>query len=239
MTQAELHLEAHDAAAALDTIRELHSSGARHVQAIRLEFLACQQAELWDEVIRLSRLLDKRKAMHPAVLSQARARAYIELIQRRGGDASSLRQLWGDMTTADRATSAVVHAAARAFADLGEHAHAVQILQHALNHDWQPGLVLLYGQMGGDETISAQIHTAEIWLHHHAQDVALLSTLGKLCMRAQLWGKAADYLQRSLRVETTRYALLTLAQLMEHNGDEEQANHYYRECALFNQVVSQ
>jgi HemY protein len=238
ITEAELHLEANDTSAALEAIRQLHSSGARHVQAIRLEFLASQQAGLWEEVVRLSRQLDKRKAMHPAVLIKARAHAYVELLQRREGDSSGLRQLWSGITTADRTLPTVAHAAAKAFTSIGEHDLAVEIVQQALNHDWQPSLALLYGQIGMSENVSAQMQSAEAWLRDHPQDVALLVTLGTLCMRAELWGKAADYLQRSQRVETTREALLALAQLMERHGDKRQADHYYRQCALLNSALS-
>jgi HemY protein len=235
ITEAELHLEANDTSAALEAIRQLHSSGARHVQAIRLEFLASQQAGLWEEVVRLSRQLDKRKAMHPAVLIKARAHAYVELLQRREGDASGLRQLWSGITTADRSLPTVAHAAAKAFTSIGEHGLAVEIVEQALNHDWQPSLAWLYGQIGTSENVSAQMQSAEAWLRDHPQDVALLVTLGKLCMRAELWGKAADYLQRSQRVETTREALLALAQLMERTGDPRRAENYYRQCACLNE----
>lgn len=234
ITEAELHLEGNDTTAALEAIEQLHSSDARHVQALRLELLACQQAGLWKDVIRLSRQLGKRKALHPAVLTKARAQAYVELLRQRQGDVAGLQQLWAEIAATDRLIPGVARAAAGAFAHVGEHTLALEIIEQALSHDWEAGLVLLYGQIGMVDNVSAQIHAAENWLRQHPQDISLLATLGKLCMRAELWGKAADYLQRGLRVDVNHEVLLALAQLMERTGDEKQADSYYRQCALLN-----
>lgn len=234
ITEAELHLEGNDTTAALEAIEQLHSSGARHVQALRLELLACQQAGLWKEVIRLSRQLGKRKALHPAVLTKARAQAYVELLQQRQGDAAGLQQMWSEIASADRVLPTVAAAAAKAFVNVGEQAQAIDIVEQALNHEWESDLAMLYGRMGTIEHISAQMHQAEAWLRNHPQDVALLVTLGQLCMRAELWGKAADYLQRSQRVEVTHEGLLASAQLMERMGNQKQADDYYRQYARLN-----
>lgn len=234
ITEAELHLEAGDSSAALEAIRQLHSSGARHVQALRLELLACQQAGLWKDVIRLSRQLGKRKALHPTVLTKARALAYVELLRQRQGDLAGLQQLWLEIASTDRFIPAIAHAAASAFAHAGQHTLALEIVEQALNNDWDGDLVLLYGQMGMVENVSTQIQSAENWLRQYPQDIHLLVTLGKLCMRAELWGKAADYLQRGQRVEMSHEVLLALAQLKERTGDQSQADGLYRQCALSN-----
>ncbi len=234
ITEAELRLEANDAESALQAVRQLHSSGARHVQALRVELWACQQAGLWEDVIRLSRQLGKRKALHPAVLAKARAQAYAALFKRYETDPAGLQKLWSTITTADRCVPTVAHAAAQALAMVGEHEMAIEIVEQALQSEWESTLVHLYGQLGQAHHTSAQIQSAEGWLRIHPQDVVLLTALGKLCMRAELWGKAGDYLQRAQRVETTHEVLLGLAQLAEHIGDIKQADHYYRQCAQLN-----
>jgi HemY protein len=62
--------------------------------------------------------------------------------------------------------------------------------------------------------------------------VTLLIMLGSLCADEGLWGKANDYLERSLRVQSLPKALIALAQLAERNGNIERAHALYREAAL-------
>lgn len=232
MTQAELLLEERRPDEAQEIIHELHASGARHVASIRLALNAAQQLEQWEEVLRLVRQLGKRDAIHPALAAKTKALAYGALMARRQGDASGMRAFWNTVPAADRVLADVAEPAARAFASFGEHRAAIEILEHALERYWNDRLVSAYAEVvgAGDDRI-AQIQHAEDWLDAHPQDATLLTTLGRLCAAEGLWGKAVDYLERSLRIETAPATLLALAELSERNGNAERANALYRECA--------
>ena len=53
-------------------MRELNTSGTRHIHALQMSLKAQQQAKNWPEVLRLVRVLDKRKALHPALSKRLR-----------------------------------------------------------------------------------------------------------------------------------------------------------------------
>jgi HemY protein len=72
-----------------------------------------------------------------------------------------------------------------------------------------------------------QIERAETWLERHPHDGALLLTLGKLCARQGLWGKAESYLEAALSVEPTYAGHLELARLHERLGNAEAARRHY------------
>jgi HemY protein len=57
----------------------------------------------------------------------------------------------------------------------------------------------------------------------------LLLTLGRLCARQGLWGKAQSYLEASIAIEPTHSALFALAQLQEKLGNAEAAHRHSRE----------
>lgn len=233
MTEAELKLESHEFDTALEAIKQLNVSGARHVQALRVEFHLAQQAGFWEEVIRLSQQLEKRKALHIAVLQKARERAYAHLFQRYENDLASLRRLWHSTTTSDRRLPAISLFAAQAFNQSAETELAVDIIEQALAQHWHEGLLSLYAKVGTAASVSRQIQHCESWLNQHPQDAVLLVTLGRLCLRAELWGKARDYLERSVRLAPSRAALLALAQLAERTGDASKAQRLYRDCAQY------
>ena len=83
-------------------------------------------------------------------------------------------------------------------------------------------LVRLYGLVTGSNP-DKQLLTAESYLQNHARDSALLLTLGRLCMRNKLWGKARDYLQESIDVQANPEAYYEFAKLHEFEGDRKQA----------------
>ena len=60
------------------------ASGTRHIHALRLALKANQRAEDWPEVLRLTRLLDKHNALHPALSQRLRELAYDDLLSDRG-----------------------------------------------------------------------------------------------------------------------------------------------------------
>ncbi|MBL8511772.1 MAG: heme biosynthesis protein HemY, partial [Betaproteobacteria bacterium] len=88
----------------------------------------------------------------------------------------------------------------------------------------------LYADCKGDSTL-AQIERAEKWLKTQARDAVLLATLGKLCIRQALWGKAQSYLEASVALKPSRDAHMTLAGLMEKTGRPEEAIRHIRRSA--------
>jgi len=65
-------------------------------------------------------------------------------------------------------------------------------------------------------------------LRDHAQDPQLLATLGTLCVAAELWGKAQNYLEASLSFGPSRVAHLELARLAEREGRAAEAQKHFR-----------
>jgi HemY protein len=81
----------------------------------------------------------------------------------------------------------------------------------------------------------AQIEHCETWSRQHPSDPELALTLGTLCLRQNLWGKAQRQLEQALRDAGTPRLLqevhLKLAQLHEALNQPEQAAAHYRQCA--------
>ena len=68
-------------------------------------------------------------------------------------------------------------------------------------------------------------------MKQHARDAVLLATIGKLCMRQSLWGKAQSYLEASVALQPTLDAHMTLARLMEQMGKRDEAVRHIRRSA--------
>jgi len=241
MTVTELLVDEHKPEAALEAVAELNASGQRHIHALQWAMKANQQARNWPEVLRLVRTLDKRNALHPALSSRLRELAYEALLSEGGHDAESIRRVWAGVPGADRIQPAIAARGAAAFNARGLHDEARVIVEDALKAGWDERVVRAYRHAAGPEgsaTLLAQIENCEAWLRTHSNDAELALTLGSLCLRQKLWGKAQRYLEGALSdagdSAMVREAHLKLAQLHEALGQQDEANRHYRLCALAN-----
>jgi HemY protein len=239
MTGIELLVDEHRPEAALDAVRELNASGTRHIHALRLALKANQRAKNWTEVLRLLRALDKANAVHPALSLRLRELAYEDLLSDRSNDPEVLRRIWSEIPAGDRLMPVVAGTAATAFNARGMHEEATALIEKALAAEWDDRLVRAYrdgAAAQGSPALLAQIERCEQWLLRHPSDAELALTLGALCFKQKLWGKAQRNLELALadasESHTVREAHLLLASLFEALGQEDKAATHYRQCAL-------
>lgn len=237
VSRAELALEDRDFAAARDALRNLHGAGPKHVATTRLLLRAERGAGAWDEVLRLASQLSKRDAISPALAEEYKVQATVELLARSADDAGAFERRWRAIAAGDRVQPRIAAAGARHATALGKAALAREIIENALEAEWVPTLVSLYGELPADlneERIpeaGARIERAERWLVARSRDAQLLAALGRLCAQAELWGKARSFLEASLSFEESRAARIELARLAERLGQADEAQRHFRRAA--------
>jgi HemY protein len=235
MTEAECLVDARDSQRALGVVAQLHVAGARHIQSLRLALKAYQYAGEWGQVLRLLRVLNKRDAIHPAAARQIKSMAYRDLLSSRQGDSYGLIAFWQDVPASDKRAPDIALAAAQAFNAAGLGYQARIIIEGALAEEWDARLVREYALCRADSN-APQIERAERWLAGHPDDAALAYSLGVLCAREKLWGKARHYLAAALTSDRdeTLYARIhvELAQVCEEIGESEEAARHFRLAAI-------
>ncbi len=135
-------------------------------------------------------------------------------------DAAALNTLWSQLPKAQRRVPAAIDAYARRAAAFGMVLPAMDEVESALRREWSPLLIETYGALGGDD-LEARVRRAESWLDAHPNDAALLLTLGRMCARLKLWGKATQFLERSLALSPTSTAWEALGDV--HAGQDDAA----------------
>ena len=238
MTSIELLVDDHQPELALAAVKELNASGTRHIHALRLALKANQRARNWPEVLRLVRSLDNHHALHPALSRRLRELGYEDLLRDPNHDAESIRHLWQTVPVADRVQAFVALRAAETFNALDLRDEARAIVERALEEEWDRKLLSAYRKsaaLEGTPALLAQIERCESWSVAHANDAELALTLGVLCLRQKLWGKAQRQLELALfhsrELPITREAHLKLAQMHESLNQAEQAAAHYKQCA--------
>ena len=142
-------------------------------------------------------------------------------------DGAALNTLWSQLPKAQRRPPTVVDAYARRAAFFGLMLPAMDELESALRREWSPRLIETWGLLAGDD-LEPRLRRAEAWLDVHPNDAHLLLALGRMCVRLKLWGKARQYLERSLALEPVAGAWEALGDTFAGQGDAAEAQRCYR-----------
>jgi HemY protein len=234
LTQAELQLDERRYAQALQTLQQLEKIEPGHVPALKLQLKLQQRLGSWEQVLNTLNQLEKRGGIEPLHQQQMQYHAHLQLLERHAGNVEELLEYWKRVPESQRLQTQLARAAARSFIAAGDGTTAAQIVEMSLTKNWDSALAALYGDCASEEPLK-QLQQAESWLQDHHGDAGLLLSLGNLCLRAELWGKAQSYLEASISVQPNSAAYMALARIMEKLGDNEGANRHYRlslECKM-------
>jgi HemY protein len=223
MLEAETAFERGRPVDALARLAELRKEAGLHTAALRLELRALTAARRHGEIPPLIDQLVKRKVYDAPQGEVLRASAHAEALAGFSHDASGLRDYWNRLSDAEKLQSNVARAAATSFIALGGDREAAEIIARSLERRWDSDLVALYSDCSTADP-TRQLETAERWLAAHNNDATLLYALGRLCERAQLWGKAQTYLEASLALDNGWRANLALGEMQAKLGRNDQAN---------------
>ncbi|WP_266170390.1 heme biosynthesis HemY N-terminal domain-containing protein [Dyella subtropica] len=147
-------------------------------------------------------------------------------------DGAALNTLWSQWPKAQRRVPAAIDAYARAAAGYGMVLPAMDEVESALRREWSPLLIETYGVLGDDD-LDARLRRAEPWLDAHPNDASLLLTLGRMCVRLKLWGKAHQYLERSLALKPSAAVWEALGDAYAGQSDPALAQLCYRNALAF------
>ncbi len=228
MAQAEMLLDERRYYDALDVLKRLPE---KHTAALRLELRAQQMAMNWERVLALIPQLEKRRVFERPVVAHLRRQAVMESLKRKAMDDKSLREYWDRLPAEDRHEPRVAATAAQAYIALGGCQDAQRIVEEGLERQWDAALLAIYSECLSAD-VRQQLERAETWLEQHPRDAVLLLTLGRLCARQGLWGKARSYLEASLSIEPTHSAHLELGRLLEREGKPAEAAAEYQKALV-------
>jgi len=229
LTQAELQLADQQLEQALATLKHLRSIAPRHTYVLRLLRRLYEQLGDWEHLRELLPELRRRKVEGEGDLNRLEVRTHRALLEQAflSGDARRLGLTWADVPRNLREDPQLLGDYAGYLQEGGEDSKAEQLLSTALGKRWDAGLGEIYGLLQTDEP-GRQLAQMEQFLADRPDDPILLLTLGRLSLRAQLWGKARGYLEACIGRNGPAQAYRELGQLLERMHEPEQAIDVYR-----------
>lgn len=229
LTQAELLLQQGQFDAATAALQRVRREGRRNPLLLRLLQQSLLGQGNWSELLQLLPDLRRYHALTDADCDALETRIATGLLA--DSDADALQQRWSSLPKATQRRSNTVYVYAGALLQAGAAATAEACLRAQLKRDWSDALVDLYGRCAGDNP-GQQLATAESWLPQHADNAILLRCLGRLALRNQLWGKARDYFESSLRLDKSPETSAELGRLLAHLGQSQRSADFFESGLL-------
>ena len=228
LTQAELQLNQQQTEQALATLKHLQHKQPDQDQVKQLLLDTYTDLNDWQSVLKLIPSIEKTSLYTREQIQAKQLDAYAGLLKEAGNldDREKLDLIWLNIPRKLKQHFYLIEVYVTERLKFKDTTDCEVLLRSALRRQWDHMLVRLYGLIIAADSDKQQA-TAESWLHDHARDPVLLLTLGRICMRNQLWGKAREFLQESIDVQANPEAYYEFARLHEHEGNREDASLCY------------
>lgn len=219
---------------ALALLKTLAENDPKNPGVLKMKVEAEVAEKAWDDVLATLSPLARSGLLPEGAAQQIRLNAQMNLIKAKPANREAIVAAWEALDNDSRYDAAMAVTVAKRLIGLGCGDDARKIIEETIDKrgadGWESSLAAVYADCKSESTL-AQIERAEKWLRQHARDAVLLATLGKLCMRQALWGKAQSYLEASVALQPTLDAHMTLARLMEQIGKRDEAVRHIRRSA--------
>ena len=241
ITQAQIQLSGNHLEQALATLKHLHQKHPRHVYTLKLLKEVYTRLNDWESLAKLLPKLRKFKVVdddQSHELEQHIFEALFEQAFQRGRSQNSIEDrikpahsVWSGLSTPQKRDTGILYRYTDALVRLGAEEKAEQLLRQNLTKNYSEPLVRLYGKIKGSD-IKNQLRFVETLLNERTNDPELLLSLGRLALRNELWGKAKEYLEASLRLRKSVDVYNELGQLLASLDDFETSTRYFQEGLL-------
>ena len=185
--------------------------------------------EAWNQLEELLPALEKQQLVKEDELERMRVRLFMEHLYAAGKSSAAsadpetavaaMSRLWKKAPSGYREDEKIVKHYVDLLSGANANQEAVKAIEHALSKKWNDTLVLLYGEKDFASGAEQLLH-AERWLRSRPDSASLLLTLARLSLRNELWGKAREYYEASIRQSPSAAAYAELARLLKHLGDD-------------------
>jgi HemY protein len=227
LTQAELPLAHRQTEHALATLNRLRGLAPHHSYVLKLLARLYAEMEDWESVSELIPELRRRKVLARDRIDVLERAAALGRLAEPDRDGASLKAVHESLSRGMRDDPDIVLAYAERLIAVGGNDTAERRVRHALGRRWDERLVRCYGRIPCEDA-QRQLEHAEAWRKEHGRSPMLLLTLGRLCARNRLWGKARIYFESSIGAEPHAETYFELANLLDELGEFGPAREQYR-----------
>ena len=236
LTQAQLQINHGELDESINTLKTLYEENPKNPEVLKLLAKLYDSLNDWQALFYLLPSLKKNQVFSYEALHQLEQKVYQGMLHKSADEGSDqLIKAFKDAPKSLQTDPNFVAFYVKELLARNLASEAEALLKGILKKNYHEDLVHLYGLATG-QNIKKQLLFAESLLAAHPNDPVLFQTLGRLCLKNQLWGKAREYLEHSLTLKPSPETYADLGQLMERMGLLDKGNEYFRK-GLFTAIV--
>lgn len=237
LSQARMQLLDERYEQCLATLHRARGVAPNHPVVLDLLYQVYLGLHDWQALEALLPDLQRNHVLTPEQWSRLQRQTYVALMAECASTAeptarlSALSALWQRMPKELRQSPQMIASYSRCLIDADQHDQAETLLRLSLKKNWHDDLVGLYGiTLPSDQ--QQQLHWAEKCLKEHPQDPILHLSIGRICLRNELWGRARDYFLSAIAIQPLPAAYAELGRLLAYLGEHKQSTEYYQQGLL-------
>ncbi|WP_417542472.1 heme biosynthesis HemY N-terminal domain-containing protein [Methylophaga thalassica] len=230
VVQAELQLSAGQKEQALATLQHLREVAPKHPYVLQLLQSLYQDMDQWQEMQSVLPDLRKRHVLERnevAALDQEAAVGQLQIALAKQ-DWQKMADVWEKSSSKARQTEAMLVPYVNGLIQQDQEEQAIAQIEQFMRNSWSDKLVYIYGVLTQGDLL-ARLATAEKWLKANPDNACLLLTVGRLAKANQLWTKAEEYLQQSIRLDAKGETYQVLAEVQLALDKNEAAADTYKQ----------
>jgi len=230
VTQAELQLAHQQTEQGLATLTHLHSIAPRHDYVTMLLARAYYDLNDWQALVEILPEVRRKKLLKETRLKEMEQATYRGILKLSDDDQQSFEEAWSKIPRSLQSDTVMTRYYLALMAHRGWYSSkAEQLFLKSLDSQWDDDLIASYGRFQAKDA-NVQLARAEKWLDDYGHNENLLLALGRIAMRARLWGKAQGYLEASIGARAMPAACLALAELLEQQLQQpDKAARYFQQ----------
>ncbi len=223
ITRAELQMQEGQTEMARITLEELLANNQNHPRVLSLLSDLHLANEDWESIQPLIKRLKKNRALPLENIEALESKTWLGLLSSSDADITDIKQIWSTVPKKLKEDPELLFTYLEKLAHSSESAATIPLIEKSLNKSWDDRLISLYGLASGNDSVK-QLERAEKWLPAREEDHKLLTVLGILCNKNELWGKAKHYLETAVEFGAGPEVYRQLAETLENMGKSEEAS---------------
>jgi HemY protein len=229
LTQAELQIEQNQFEQALTALKQIHEKDSRNGYALILMVKIYKKLNDWPSLFELLPVLKKRQVFSHEEYADLEHSCYRKILESYPADKdfTELKKLWQSAPKSLREDTGMIKLYCTKAINLNQSGEVEAILRQFLKKNFDEDIVELYGQLDIDPVVK-QISLVESLAQQYPTNPVILLTLGRLCLKNKLWGRARNYFESSIGAGTSTEAYKELADLLTQLGEKDTALEYYK-----------
>ncbi|MCB1603678.1 MAG: heme biosynthesis HemY N-terminal domain-containing protein [Gammaproteobacteria bacterium] len=225
LTRCELWVKIGEFQKAVQLLNRILKSYPNNPRALHILSQAASGSQQWQLLREIMPKVAKLEVLPVEETNRITRNAILQQLQNAEHE-NDLQLTWDSLSKEQKSDLQFIQLYAKSGLRLGMHQQIAKLIENSLHKDWSDELLQVWSELELDT--HSKIKTAEKWLKKSPDNALLLRILGELCLKNQLWGKAQEYLNKSLDIDADKQTFKLMARYFDLVGEPDNALEAYR-----------